>query len=414
MASRVVVTGCGVYCALGGNTAAVAQELKAGRSGVQVLDESFFGGCAQRESTVAARAPIEALNRFARYELEFLDRVSQQALIAATEAIEQSGWVRDSSLTAGAGVFLGTGMGGAASVERAYADMFGRGSEPRPFCVLSAMNNAAAGHLSMRFGLKGPNLTVSSACASSAIAIGEAFHAIRRGRIDGALAGGSEACVVPGVVRAWRALRVLAQTRSDNPAASCRPFSADRSGIVLGEGAAVLALETADSAERRGAPILCELLGYGASADARHITNPNFEGQARAMSAALVDACLEPCEIDYINAHGTATPVGDLCETHAIKRVFGDGARRIPISSTKSVHGHLLGGAGALEFAACVLAMRGGFVPATMHLGEPDPECDLDYVANAPRDGMFIRRFMSNSFAFGGSNAVLIGGSLGR
>ena len=410
MGRRVVVTGCGAICALGENTAALAEALATGRSGVHALEEPFFGRCAQRTLIAAAQVPITASPRFLRYELEFLDRVSQQALIAGTEAFEQSGWVHDSSLAANAGVFLGTGMGGAASIERAYADMLERGKEPRPFSVLSAMNNAAAAHLSMRFGLKGPNLTISSACASSAIAIGEAFHAIRSGQIDGALAGGSEACVVPGVVRAWRALRVLAQSRTADPATSCRPFSADRSGIVLGEGAALLVLESEESAERRGASVLCELLGYGASADAAHITNPNFEGQARAMAAALADAALEPRDIDYVNAHGTATPAGDLSETLAIKRVFGDRARQIPVSSTKSVHGHLLGGAGALEFAACVLAMRGSFLPATMHLAQSDPECDLDYVANAPRRGVSIRRFMSNSFAFGGSNAVLIGG----
>jgi 3-oxoacyl-[acyl-carrier-protein] synthase II len=410
MTRRVVVTGYGAVCALGDSTAALMQALTAGRSGVQLLDESFWEGARANSAMVAARVAGTASKRFLRYELELLDRVTQLALIAGGEAVEQSGWAHDSGLAANAAVFLGTGMGGATSVERAYADMFRLGGEPKPFSVLSAMNNAAAGHLSMRFGLKGPNLTISAACASSAMAIGEAFHAIRSGRIDAALAGGAEACVVPGVMRAWRALRVLAKPRVEDPSQSCRPFSADRSGLVLGEGAAILAIESAESAERRGVPVACELLGYGASADATHLTNPNIQGQARAISAALKDAALEPDDIHYINAHGTATPVGDLCETRAIKRVFGDGARRIPVSSTKSVHGHLLGAAGALEFIVCLLGMRGGFLPATMHLGEPDPECDLDYVANSPRCGVSIRRFMSNSFAFGGSNAVLVGG----
>jgi 3-oxoacyl-[acyl-carrier-protein] synthase II len=379
---------------------------------VQALDAHFFAGRVRGASprAVAARIGGDAAERLHGYELELLDPVSRYALIAGHEACDQSGLLTDPVPGSGAGVYVGTGMGGALSVERAYTDMLGLGVAPRPLAILSAMNNAAAGHLSMRLGFKGPNFTYSCACASSAVALGEAFHAIRYGRLECALAGGAEACVVEGVMRAWDALRVLAPPHSSGAAASCRPFSADRAGIVLGEGAAMFVLEDLESAWRRGAPILAEVLGYRATADASHITSPGVDGQARAMSGALAEAGLDPADIDYVNAHGTATRVGDVCETHAIKRVFGERAQGTPVSSTKSVHGHLLGAAGALEFAACLQSMRGNFLPATMHLAERDPDCDLDYVANAPRHGVRIRRFMSNSFAFGGSNAVLIGG----
>jgi 3-oxoacyl-[acyl-carrier-protein] synthase II len=407
---RVVVTGCGVISALGANRVEFAGALACGRSGIHVL-EPESGSSQHRDGALVAATVASAVGATSRrIDLELIDRVSRLALAAGVEAFEQSGLHANAALAARAGIYVGTSMGGAASIERAYDDMFRLESEPRPFSVLSAMNNAAAGHLSMRFGLKGPNLTISSACASSTIAIGEACHAIRSGRIECALAGGSEACLVPGVLRAWNALRVLARSGNRDPAASCRPFSRDRRGIVLGEGAAIFVLESLATALRRHAPIFGEILGYGTSADATHITNPNVEGQARAMSSALVDAKLDPDDIDYINAHGTGTQAGDVCETAAIKQVFGARAHRIGVSSTKSIHGHVLGAAGAVELAACLCAQRGGFLPATMHLVEPDPQCDLDYVANAPRHGVAIRRFMSNSFAFGGSNAVLIGG----
>jgi 3-oxoacyl-[acyl-carrier-protein] synthase II len=409
---RVVITGCGVICALGDCTLAFARALASGHSGIGPLEQRFASG--QSHGSTAQHAGARVAPSLAAetygYERALLDPVSQYALAAGREACEQSQLLDDPELSARAGVYVGTGTGGASSIERTYADMFGLGAAPRPLAILRAMNNAPASHLSMRFGLQGPNLTFSAACASSATAIGEAFHAIRSGRLDGALAGGTEACLVTGVLRAWESLRVLAAAHAENPAASCRPFSRNRGGIVLGEGSAMFVLETIASAKRRAVPVLAELLGYGATADALHITNPSVDGQARAMSAALVDAKLAPDDIDYVNAHGTATRIGDECETLAIKRVFGRGAYRIPVSSTKSVHGHLLGGAGALEFAACIVAARGGFLPATMHLSESDPGCDLDYVANAPRHGVSLRRFMSNSFAFGGSNAVLIGG----
>ena len=410
--SRVVVTGCGVISALGAGTPAFARALAAGHSGIVLLDHLAAAEHGRRtcRHPVGARIEQRATAILGGCEHALLDPVSRYALAAGEEACEQSGLLAARDLCEGTGVFVGTGMGGALSVERAYADMFGLGTAPRPLSILSAMNNAPASHLSMRLGLKGPNLSISTACASSSIAIGEAFHAIRGGRLTCALAGGTEACLVGGVLRAWGSLRVLAEARADNPAASCRPFARGRDGIVLGEGAAMFVLESLDSAVRRGVPLLAELFGYGAAADASHIANPSVEGQVRAMQAALDDAGLAPQEIDYVNAHGTATRVGDVCETLALKRVFGTHVRRVPVSSTKSAHGHLLGAAGAVELAACLAAMSGGFLPATLNLDEADPDCDLDYVPRTPRHGVAVRRFMSNSFAFGGSNAVLIGG----
>jgi 3-oxoacyl-[acyl-carrier-protein] synthase II len=407
---RVVVTGCGVVCALGASVREFAQALAVGESGVRALEEHGPRGRFEWATAARAAAQVTDVPEWPPHlcHLELLDPVTRHALNAGRQACAQSRLLEDPALTSSGGIYVGTGMGGASSVERAYADMLRRAVAPQPLAILSGMNNAPAAHLSICFGLKGPNLTFSSACASSATAIGEAARAIRSGRLDCALAGGSEACLTVGVLRAWESLRVLAPSDPADPAASCRPFSRDRAGIVLGEGAAMFVLETPESARRRATPIIAELLGYGSTADAVHIANPSVDGQARAISQALEDAGLRPEEIDYINAHGTATRVGDVCETRAIKRIFGEHARCIPISSTKSVHGHLLGAAGALEFAAGLIAMRDGFAPATMHLRESDPECDLDYVANAPRHRVPIRRFMSNSFAFGGSNAVLI------
>jgi 3-oxoacyl-(acyl-carrier-protein) synthase len=243
------------------------------------------------------------------------------------------------------------------------------------------------------------------------MAIGEAFNAIRAGRATHALAGGSEACVTPGVIRSWQAMRLLATVDRLAPGETCRPFSKDRTGTVLGEGAAIFVLERMDVALERGASVLCELLGFAANADATHVCIPATEGQAAAMIAALADAQLEAKDIDYLNAHGTATRGGDITESRAIREAFAGHADALPVSSTKSVHGHLLGASGALELAICMAALRDGFLPATMHLREPDEECNLDYVANQPRIGVQVRRAMSNSFAFGGSNAVLIAGA---
>jgi nodulation protein E len=267
------------------------------------------------------------------------------------------------------------------------------------------MNNAAAGHVSMRFGLRGPTLSTATACAAAAHAIGEAAEMIRAGRADVMVAGGADAPIAPGIVRAWEALRVLAPAAED-PARTCRPFSRDRLGIVLGEGAGIVVLEAWERAERRGATILAELAGYGATADAAHLTQPGLDAPVAAIAIALRQGALAPEDIDYVNAHGTATRLNDSAETAILSRAFGDHARRLTISSTKAMHGHAMGAAAGLEFVATILAMRHAVAPPTINYTEPDPECDLDYVPNAARP-MPIRAAISNSFAFGGLNAVL-------
>lgn len=406
MAHRVAVTGCGVVCALGNSFAELNAALLAGRSGVR-LATSDTGA---RARVAAYPIPDEMDSDLTATERALFDPVTRYAMRAAQEALEQSGLPTESALCQNAAVYLGTAMGGAFSVEDAYRDIWYHGTAPKPLTLVTSMTNAPAAHVSIRFGITGPNLTYAVACASSTIAIGEAFQAIRSGRLTCAIAGGAEACLTAGVMRSWQAMRVLASVDRTAPGESCRPFSRDRTGVVLGEGAAILVLERMDMALQRGAPVLCEVLGFAANADATHVCIPAVEGQAAAMSAALADAQLAPADIDYLNAHGTATRSGDITETRAIRQAFGDHANTLAVSSTKSVHGHLLGASGALELAVCIAALRGSFLPATMHLREPDSDCDLDFVPNQPRAGVEVRRAMSSSFAFGGSNAVLVAG----
>jgi 3-oxoacyl-[acyl-carrier-protein] synthase II len=394
---RVVVTGMGVCSPLGHTVDDFSEALFAGRSAVHLLD------CPAGERSIqipAASVLLRPEDHFSKLELTTLDRFSQMALLAAREAM--AGFSPNGDRT---GVYLGSGMGGAAHIESVYQDLFLKGARRvRPVSVVNIMNNAAAGHLGIRYGLTGANLTFSNACASSANGIGEAVRAIRHGYLDAALAGGTEALLVHGAVHAWHALGVLAKPALD-VAASCRPFSVDRTGLVLGEGAAMLRLEAEDVALRRGALILAEVVGYGTSCDASHLTRPDAHGQIRAMKQALADAGLAPAEIGYINAHGTATLAGDLSETAAIRTVFGEAAP--PVSATKAMHGHLLGAAGALECVASICALRAQCLPSTLNLDAPDPQCDLDYVPGAARAASFDYA-LSNSFAFGGSNACLI------
>jgi 3-oxoacyl-[acyl-carrier-protein] synthase II len=404
MANRVAVTGFGAVCALGNSVAELTESLRAGRSGVRLIaadpvSPPVAGGFPLLES---AYVDLSASDR------ALFDPVTRYAMHAAREALEQSGLLEDQSLRERTAVYFGTAMGGAHSIEEAHRDVWYHGTRPKPLTILSAMTNAPAAHLSIRFGLRGPSLTYSIACASSGIAVGEAFRAVREGRVDCALAGGAEACMTPMVVRAWQSMRILANVDSRAPAEACKPFSRDRSGLVLGEGAAVLVLERLQGAMARGAPVLCEVLGFGSTSDASHICIPSSAGQSAAILAALNDACLAKGEIGYISAHGTGTRLGDITETQAIREVFGEHASSLAVSATKSAHGHLLGAAGALEFVATIAALRAHFLPATLHLRDPDPECDLDYVPNEPRGDVSVATFMSNSFAFGGSNAVLI------
>jgi 3-oxoacyl-[acyl-carrier-protein] synthase II len=404
MTHRVAVTGCGVVCALGNSFSDLAKALRSGQSGVRL---SAVG---TRQRVSVAACPLLEGPDFALSSTEraLFDPVTRYTVVAAEQAIEQSGLTADPERRRAAALYMGTALGGVHSMEDAYRDIWYHGAPPKPLTIVCSMTNAPAAHMAIRFGIQGPNITYSVACASSAIAIGEAFHAIRAGRLACAIAGGAEACVTTGVVRSWQAMRVLASADRSAPEETCRPFSRDRTGIVLGEGAAVLVLERLEEAIGRGASILCELVGFAANADATHVCIPALEGQALAMTAALADAQLPPEAINYVNAHGTATRAGDITETRAIRQAFGKHADALAVSSTKSVHGHLLGAAGALELAVCIAALREQLLPATMHLRQPDAECDLDFVPNAPRAGAEVRYVMSNSFAFGGSNAVLV------
>ncbi len=404
---RVAITGIGVVSPVGNATDVFFRNLLAGVSGIRRVQAPFVDRLVVK---VAGQVEFDALTYFSRIKLGGLDRFSQFALVAAKEAIQDSGLPLTDVSRLTTGVYLGTGLGGAHALEDVYAEVFRTEGEPRvkPLTVILVMNNAAAGQIALEYGLQGPNQTVSTACASSAIAIGEAFRAIRHGYADTMLAGGAEALLTLGTIKSWEALRVLALADPTDPAASCRPFSKDRSGLVLGEGAAIIVLEAMEHARARGANIYAELAGYGIANDAANIAKPAAHGQARAMSAALADAQLAPGDIDYINAHGTATLVGDVVETQAIRQVFGPHATRVAVSSTKSMHGHLMGATGAVEFAAAVLALRHQALPPTAHLRVPDPECNLDYVANVARHDVRVRAVMSNAFAFGGSNAVLV------
>ncbi len=403
---RVAVTGLGVVSPLGNDAASFYGALCNGRSGVRRLEGRFH---ARLTTRIGAPVELDCARLFEPPKLRMLDRVSQFALAATAQAIAQAGEVFHGLDLRRAGVFVGTGMGGAETTDDGYYTIYGESSDRvKPFSVLMAMNNAAAAWIGLEHGITGPNLTYSTACSSSSVAIGEAMRRIASGEADVMLAGGAEAPLNFGTLKAWDALKTMAAEDRDDPAASCKPFSKDRSGLVLGEGAAMLVLESWERAAGRGAAILAELAGYGLATDAVHITRPSVEGQARAMALALADAALGPADIDYINAHGTGTQANDAVETAAIKQVFGAESRRIPVSSTKSMHAHLLGAAGALELAAAILAMRGAVLPPTLHLRQPDPECDLDYVPYVARPVPSPRAVMSNSFAFGGTNAVLV------
>jgi 3-oxoacyl-(acyl-carrier-protein) synthase len=355
------------------------------------------------------RPKFDGTQHFDPPRLRMLDRVSQFACLAAGQALAESHIDLARADRGRVGVFLGTGMGGSQSSDEGYRSLYEDGSNRvKPFTVLMGMHNAPAAWIGIEHDLRGPNLTYSTACSSSAVAIGEASLRIARGDLDLALAGGAEAPLSFGSLKAWEALHTLATIDVDDPSASCKPFALDRSGMVLGEGSAMILLEAWEHAVARGATILGEIAGYGFANDTGHITRPSIEGQAAAIRAALVAAAIEPSAIDAINAHGTGTQANDVVETGAIKAVFGSRAARIPISATKAVHGHLLGAAGALECVLSLLAMQRRVALPTMHLQLPDPECDLDYVPNRVREGVPAQTMISNSFAFGGANAVLV------
>ena len=403
---KVFVTGVGIISPVGNSRDAFFGNLLAGKSGIRRLSAQFAPRLAAQ---VGGEVDFDPQAHFPKPKLALLDRFSQFALAAAQQALADAGLEPSDPRKAGAGVYLGTGLGGAQTTEGGYAELFLHGKDRLPpYTVVRAMNNAAAAHISIDFALRGPSLTFSTACSSSAIAIGEACRAIRHGYTDLAVAGGAESLLTLATIRAWEALRTLASEAPGDPGASCRPFSLDRTGLVLGEGAGIVILESEEGARARGAQVYAELAGYGAGSDASHLTKPSQAGQVAAMRAALADAGMAPEAIGYINAHGTATLAGDPIETAAIKEVFGAHAGRLAVSSTKSMHAHLMGATGAVEFIAAILALQRGALPPTANLRVPDPECDLDYVPNVARTGVALEAVMSNSFAFGGSNAVLI------
>ncbi|HEX4150923.1 MAG TPA: beta-ketoacyl-[acyl-carrier-protein] synthase family protein [Steroidobacteraceae bacterium] len=403
---RVAITGLGVMVPIGRSIAELTDNLAQGRSGVRRLEASL---CGKLRVSIGAAVDFDAAAAFEPPRLRLLDRVSQLALIAAAQALQNARLRIDSERRERCGVFVGCALGGAQSTDAGYRTIYGEASDRvNPYTVLAAMTTAPASWISIEHGLFGPSLTYSTACSSSAVAIGEAARRIRSGEVDVMLAGGAEAPLTFGVLSAWDAMRTLATEDAHDPGASCRPFSRNRTGLVLGEGAAFVVLEDWEHAARRGAHVHAELTGYGLTSDASHITRPSLAGQASAMRAALAEAGPAAHPIGYINAHGTGTQQNDVTESGAIKEVFADRAYSIPVSSSKAVHGHLLGAAGALEFIIAVICLEKQMIAPTMHLDAPDPDCDLDYVAEGARYGVGLEAVMSNSFAFGGTNAVLI------
>ena len=406
---RVVITGMGVIAATGPSREEFFSNLVAGRAAARRMENLDPAGVERLNCRIAAEVRgFQPGAHFAEKELDHLDRFAQFALVAARQAMADAGLEGfNEEQQPRVGVMIGTAYGGTETLDTNYFSLYAKNATRLPPLVIPRlMYNAATCQISMRLQARGPCLTPTTACSSGAHALGEALRVIQRGDADCMLAGGSDAPLTYGVIRAWEGMRVLAPA-GDDPARACRPFSRDRLGIVIGEGAAVFVLEEYESARQRGANILAELAGYAANSDASHITQPTVAGPAGAMRKALADAKLNPDDIDYINAHGTATRVNDVMETKAIKEVFGERARKLPVSSSKSMHGHVMGASGAIELVAAVEAMRRGVIPPTANYTEPDPECDLDYVPNQARQ-LPVRAALSNSFAFGGLNAVLV------
>lgn len=412
--NRVLITGLGMITPLGSDSSSSFAAALQGQSAIRPAPTDITGGLSNLLMAAVAADPASLLDK----KFASLDRATQFALVAADEALKHASISSHPADSARFGVFAGIGFGGAHTLDGLYARYFAALTAPshahknptvmHPLSVPRMMANAAAAAVSMHYGLAGASNTYSVACASSAVAAGEAFRAIRHGYLDAAVVLGTESMLTPGSLMAWNALRVMAKPDSRNPAHSCRPFSLDRNGFVLGEGAAALVLESQARVQQRQAPALAELAGYGCSSDAQHLTNPSVQGQVASMQQALDIAGLGAGDIGYLNAHGTATDAGDVIETQSIRAVFGAVADRLAVSSTKAVHGHLIGAGGALELALSIMAMRSGSLPPTAHLEHPDPRCDLDYVPLQARHHCRIDAVMSNSFAFGGSNATLI------
>ncbi|MEZ6058310.1 MAG: beta-ketoacyl-ACP synthase II [Planctomycetaceae bacterium] len=406
---RVVVTGMGVVTSLGCEVEEFWRNIIASKSGIAPLQRfdcsSFkvgFGGEISRIDTARRLGVLEK-------EVRRLDRFVEFAMIAAKEAIDHSKLDFQTGDAYRYGVLIGSGIGGLNEIEEQHSTLFDRGpNRVSPFMIPKLMVNAASGNISVHWGLKGPNSAVATACASATNAIGDAFKLIQNDMADVMVTGGAEAAITPMGLSGFARMNALS-TRSDNPAAASRPFDRGRDGFVMAEGAGVVVLEELEHARSRGAVILAEVFGYGLSADGTHMTAPDPEGRgaARAMSGALRDARISPETVDYINAHGTSTPLGDAAETYAIKQVYGDHAKKMMVSSTKSQTGHLLGASGGVEFVVSTLALQDQVAPPTINLDEPDDNCDLDYVPHTPREAR-IDVVMSNSFGFGGHNACLL------
>jgi nodulation protein E len=395
---RVAITGIGLVDCFGAGKAATRDALIAGRSGIRRIESIDASSLICQ---IAGEVPREAHEGRERG-----DRFTRFALIAAEEAAEQAGYAGAGLDPERVGVLVGTGLGGCETLDASYKRVYGEGqTRVAPTAIAWSMYNAATSAVSAKYQARGISYALVSACASSAHAIGLAAQAIRSGQADAVFAGGADAPLTYGIIRAWESMRVLS-VDNEHPESACRPFSADRKGLVLAEGAAVLFLESFDHALRRNQPILGEIAGFGATSDAGHVTDPSADGAARAMVMALRDARCEPAAVGYINAHGTGTKANDATETAAIHTVFGAHADRIPVSSTKSMHGHAMGASGAIEVAGSLLALNDGVIPPTINLVQPDPACDLDYVPNEPRPGN-VSLFLSNSFGFGGMNAVV-------
>lgn len=400
---RAVVTGIGVLCAIGRNLLEFEESLRAGRDGAGPMrsPEPDADPWTMRFQTAAQVRDYVPTDYFLPKEADMLDRFAQFAAVAAREAVKQSGIEWTPELRETTAIVTGSCIGGQTTEDKGFVEVYRRGRpRPHPMTIPKTMANAGASAISMEFGITGGAFTVATACSSSAHALGLASNMVRSGMCDVAIAGGSEATFSEGLLLAWEAMRVVSPT-------VCRPFSKDRNGMMLGEGGAMMIVESAEHAAARGAKVLAEIAGFGMSSDAHHVTQPSAEGAARAITRALADARIDASQIGYVNAHGTGTTVNDATETRALHLAFGPHAGRVAISSTKSMHGHTLGAAGAIESSAAILALRGGFLPPTINYNERDPECDLDYVPNQTRvwDGEFA---MSNSFAFGGLNAVVV------
>ena len=407
MTDRVVVTGIGLVTPVGLNSASTWNSLVEGRSGIDYI--SLFDAEGYESRIAGEVNNFDASAALGRKEAKRLDRFSQFACVAALEALEHANLNMEKEDADRVGVLIGSGVGGIITISDQHKILLKRGPKRvSPFLVPMMLGDMASGQVSMMIGAKGPNFSTVSACATGADSIGEALEMIRRGRADVVIAGGTEAAICEIGVAGFNSCMALS-TRNEDPQGASRPFDSDRDGFVLGEGAGLLVLESLEHAEQRGANILAEMSGYGASSDAHHVTqpHPDGEGAARAMRWAIEDAGITPDKVDYINAHGTSTPLNDKYETIAMKRMYGDHAYNLAISSTKSMTGHLLGAAGAIEAAFTVLAIKNDIVPPTINIENPDPDCDLNYIPNTAKKQP-VNVAMSNSLGFGGHNASLV------